>query len=107
MTRLITDPNLPVLGSANYDDNLRWKLDKLLRDFSQQVNQLTEGRINAITNADTAAPTTQQHAQGDKVWNSTPAEAGSSNDKYVIIGWICTVSGTPGTWLEIRTLTGN
>lgn len=55
----------------------------------------------------TAAPTTGQHWQGDRARNIAPAEAGSTNSKYVIVGWICTVSGTPGTWLERRTLTGN
>ena len=49
--------------------------------------------------------------QGDKVFKTAPAEAGTTPNKYVIIGSICTVSGTGaspvGTWLEMRTLTGN
>ena len=46
-------------------------------------------------------------AQGDRVRNSTPSEAGAAASKYVVTGWICTVAGTPGTWLPMRTLTGN
>lgn len=74
---------------------------------ARQLNLLSEGRIEAVTNAGTAAPTTGTHFAGDWVRNSAPAEAGSASSKYVISGWICTVSGTPGTWLEQRTLTGN
>lgn len=55
----------------------------------------------------TAAPTAGDWQQGDFVRNSAPVEAGSASSKYVITGWICTASGTPGTWLECRTLTGN
>lgn len=54
-----------------------------------------------------AAPTTLAWLQGDRRFNDTPAEAGSAASKYVVTGWICTVAGTPGTWLEMRTLTGN
>jgi hypothetical protein len=41
----------------------------------------------------TAAPTTGDWARGDKVFNSTPA-AGQPK------GWVCTVTGTPGTWVS-------
>lgn len=36
-------------------------------------------------------PSSGVHVQGDKVWNDAPA---SGNP----IGWVCTVSGDPGTW---------
>ncbi|GCL71801.1 hypothetical protein PN4B1_17060 [Paenibacillus naphthalenovorans] len=38
-----------------------------------------------------AAPTTGTWAVGDKVWNAAPAAGG-------YIGWVCTTTGTPGTW---------
>lgn len=38
-----------------------------------------------------AAPTSGNWAQGDIVWNKTAASGGYA-------GWICTASGTPGTW---------
>ena len=75
--------------------------------MAQQVNALSEGRLVATYNAYTAAPTSGTWAKGDYIKNSTPAEAGSVSSKYVILGWVCTVAGTPGTWLQTRTLTGN
>jgi hypothetical protein len=39
----------------------------------------------------TAAPTTGYWVQGDIVYNTTPASAG-------FIGFVCTVTGSPGTW---------
>lgn len=60
-----------------------------------------------ISGRGTAAPTTGTWAKGDVALNSNPVEAGSAASKYVITGWICTVAGTPGTWLPMRSLTGN
>lgn len=45
----------------------------------------------------TAAPTLGTWAQGDRVWNSA-ATVGQP------IGWICTVSGSPGTWVAMANL---
>jgi hypothetical protein len=42
--------------------------------------------------ANSAPPTTGTWFQGDIVWNSAPVEGGN-------VGWVCTVGGTPGTWL--------
>lgn len=38
-----------------------------------------------------AAPTTGTWTRGDIVYNSAPSSAG-------YVGWVCTASGTPGTW---------
>lgn len=62
------------------------------------------GRLIAVNGG---APVAGTWTRGDRVFNNTPAEAGSDGSKYVITGWICTLGGTPGTWLEMRTLTGN
>lgn len=78
-----------------------------LRDTAKQVNAISEGRLEAFYNAATAAPTTGDHARGDYIKNSEPSELGSASSKYVIEGWLCTVSGTPGTWVQKRFLTGN
>lgn len=83
------------------------RLTGLWFDAAQQVNALSEGRITAATNADTAAPTTGVWHAGDVVRNSAPAEAGTAGSKYVITGWLCVASGEPGTWVEQRCLTGN
>ena len=85
----------------------RQVFSEILRDIERQVNEFVEGRVAAVTNASTAAPTTGLHNKGDFVRNSTPSEAGAGGSKYVIVGWICSVAGEPGTWLECRTLTGN
>ena len=78
-----------------------------LKEHAAQVNAVSEGRMAGTYNAQTAAPTTGTWAIGDYIKNSAPAEAGSAASKYVILGWVCTVSGTPGTWLQCRALTGN
>lgn len=39
-----------------------------------------------------AAPTTGLHARGEVVWNNAPSASGN-------VGWVCTVTGTPGTWV--------
>lgn len=82
-------------------------MQRELREHALQVNMLSEGRISAANNASTAAPTTNQHAQGDFVRNSAPVEAGAASSKYVVFGWVCVASGTPGTWVQCRFLTGN
>lgn len=54
----------------------------------------------------TAAPVAGAYLQGDRVLNKQPTVAGGAGSQYTIIGWICTVSGSPGTWVEMRALTG-
>lgn len=63
--------------------------------------------VKNTTFTHTAVPTAGNWVVGDFVRNSSPAEAGGAGSKYIISGWICTVSGTPGAWLEARVLTGN
>ena len=75
-------------------DTPRW-LAESLEDIANQVNGLSTGAIYSTYNAYTAAPTTGTYAQGDFVKNSAPT-GGSPT-----IGWIFTVSGTPGTWVAV------
>jgi hypothetical protein len=82
-------------------------LTRLLRENATQVNLLSEGYVQAATNAGTAAPTAGTFNQGDFVRNSAPAEIGAPGGKYIVTGWTCVAAGTPGTWLEARALTGN
>lgn len=74
------------------------RLVDLHRDIARQVNGLSEGKIEARYSAQSSVPTTGTHAQGDIVWNTTPTEQGSAPNTYVVLGWVCTVGGTPGTW---------
>lgn len=85
------------------------QLTDLHRQIGAQLNQLSEGQIQAVTNAATAAPTggVVAYQQGDKIWHSAPVEAGAPGAKYVIIGFVCVAAGSPGTWLQMRVLTGN
>ena len=46
---------------------------------------------NVIMGAYAAAPTTGAHVIGTVIFDSAPAASG-------FIGWVCTASGTPGTW---------
>jgi hypothetical protein len=78
-----------------------------LQAIVRKVNGMSDGRLYATDAVATVAPTTGTWARGDFVRNSAPSETGSASSKYVVIGWICTVAGTPGTWLQVRTLTGN
>lgn len=98
----IQPPLLPQSGTADYDAQLNRALTDYFRLIEQQVNQLTEGQIAAVTNAATAIPTAAAQV-GDFIRNSNPTEAGSVSSKYVIIGWVYTATG----WKECRCLTGN
>lgn len=107
--RISKDPRftpLPLTATAS-ERNLRIRLEEMLRDIANQLNNLTEGRIAAITNSTTSFPTAGTYNQGDFVKNSVPTELGTAGNKYTLDGWRCVASGTPGTWVEVRTLTGN
>lgn len=80
---------------------------RLLRYAENLVNNLAEGRATARYQSSAAVPTTGIYAQDDIVWKSACSEQGTAGSKYVIIGWICTAGGTPGTFKEMRVLTGN
>lgn len=60
----------------------------------------------------TAAPTAGAWLRGDFVRNvnatsgSTQSIAGATPE-YVVLGWLCTTAGSPGTWRQCRVLTGN
>jgi lysophospholipase L1-like esterase len=51
--------------------------------------------LRSLKNYDVAAPTTGTWVKGSIVWNSNPVAAPASP-----IGWVCTSSGTPGTWYQ-------
>lgn len=105
--KLNENPLLPVNTESEYDKRLAQVLYPLLKAIAIKVNMLAGGVFGGTDAIGTAPPTGGSHAQGDEVLNSNPTELGTAGSKYVIRGWICTVSGTPGTWVQIRTLTGN
>ena len=81
-------------------------LKKAVDSIVQQLNQLTEGYIVCVTNAQTTAPSSGDYQPGDFVKNSDRSELGSSGDKYILDGWECATS-SPLTWYERRFLTGS
>jgi hypothetical protein len=85
------------------DSRLAALLDQTLQAHARKVNAMASGTLSAIDGLGTAAPTTGTWAKGDIVRNSNPVQAGSVGNAYVVAGWICTTSGTPGVWTEVRT----
>lgn len=105
MSKLVLDLMVP----PEYD---RSKLAEIVRVLCNQVNQLSEGRLNARYNAQVSVPsgTAAAYAVGDFVPDSHCTVRGSIAPgvaaSFVRIGWICTASGTPGTFQEVRVATG-
>ncbi len=85
----------------------RQAIAEILRDIETQINNLSECNLVANYNAQNAAPISGRHAAGDFVRNLSPSELGTAPDSYIVYGWICTVSGEPGTWRECRFTIGN
>lgn len=82
-------------------------LQRELREHAVQVNGLSEGRLAAEYGAVPTVPTTGTFARGDFVRNSLPSEAGTAGSKFVVFGFLCVADGTPGTFVQMRFLTGN
>ena len=81
-------------------------LSQLLPTFARQINKVSEGQISGAYNALTSAPVTGTYAQGDYIRNKATQVLGAAGSQYVVKGWICVDSGTPGTWVEDRGVTG-
>lgn len=98
------DPRLPQTDAPL---DLRRHLTDYFRTVASQVNSLSEGAVQASYNAMSAAPVTGVYARGDYVRNVAPAELGAAGSKYVITGFLCVTAGSPGTFVQCRSLTGN
>lgn len=101
----------PILPQTNAppespEGRLLFRLERELQSLKSANKGVYENRL-AAHNSAIAAPTGNTWAKGDIVLNSNPAEAGAGGSKYVTWAFICVSGGTPGTWLEMRTLTGN
>jgi hypothetical protein len=84
---------------------------QIIRSICQQVNILSEGRIEARYQSQVSSPVSVSAAVGDIVWDSNCTVTGSVAPgvaaSYVRLGWVCTVeSPTNATWQEMRVLTG-
>lgn len=105
--RLSSEVQLPQNPDTAYSRELVFQLKTIFRALTQKINAMADGRLSALDTTATAAPTTGSWAQGDQVRNSNPTELGTAGSKYVVVGWIATAGGTPGTWVAMRVLTGN
>lgn len=104
----IQKPQLPQApANDKFGSDLVFKVKQILANVIDQLNNLSEGQVSATTNASTAPPTTGTYQQSDYVRNSAVTELGTAGSKYVITGWVCVSAGTPGTWRQCRSLTGN
>lgn len=86
-------------------------LQRLLAEFAQQVNGISEGQMQARTNASASMPSSGSYANGDFVAKKPIAEAGGGGSKYVILGWLRLTNSAAHVlntdWVEARVLTGN
>ena len=98
--------NLEQFVQEKYDRGL---MIEAMRQLEDAINRLSEGRIYQHHNAATAAPTgaTVSYQLGDRIKNTTPTELGTAGSKYIVAEFICVAAGNPGTWREMRVLTGN
>ena len=74
------------LENSTVDGNTVWNSNGDIVDTSS-----TTLLANATIGRYSAAPTTGTWKRGTVIYNSAPASAG-------FVGWVCTASGTPGTW---------
>jgi hypothetical protein len=83
-------------------------MTEMVRQIEDAINRLSEGRIYQNYNAASAAPSgsTVAYQLGDFIKNLSPTPTGGAGSEYVILGWVCTAAGSPGTFEEVRTLTG-
>lgn len=72
--------------------------------FGWPIQKIENGRRYMYA---AAAPNADAWSLGDETINTNPSEQGAASSKYVTGKWICVVAGSPGTWVEMRSLTGN
>lgn len=105
--KLIENPQLPIGPDGAYARDLNFALSQIFRVIAQKVNLIADGRISGSDFVADSVPTTGTFRPGDFIRNSAPVEAGTAGGKFVNLGWVCTVGGSPGTLLPCRVLTGN
>ncbi len=96
---IIVNRYAPVLGGpSSVDSNVFWMCKTNPTCSANPINPsewYRFGQLSTKVRAEKSSiPTTGTWTVGDFFWNTNPA----SNN---ILGWICTVAGTPGTWVPI------
>jgi len=90
MSKIVSDPRLPVVK----DEKIRPLTQRLYELFRQYA--IAHNKSYMWDTEGTAAPTTGTWAVSQTCKNTSPIGTGA-----LVIGWICTTSGTPGTWVSI------
>lgn len=75
--------------------------------FNNEMKITLNDSISNSNDFHIAPPTQGNWNRGDVVKNYRPVEQGTSGSLFIIDGWTCTTSGTPGTWVENKIMTGN
>lgn len=98
--------NLEQFVQGEYD---RGMMTEMVRQIEDAINRLSSGAIYQNYNATSSTPSgvTVSHSVGDFVKNAVPTELGTAGSMYIVLGFLCVASGTPGTFREVRALTGN
>ncbi len=52
-------------------------------------------------------PSTGTWEAGDRIMNPRPRIRGKAPDRYVVTGWLCVESGTPGKWVSLISRVGD
>jgi len=103
------DPTLVYRLEAEYS---KTRFTEIIRAITQQINDLSEGKMRAHHNAQATVPTgaAASYATGDITRDShcivQASIAPGVAAHYVRLGWITTAPGSPGTQVEMRFFTG-
>ena len=97
------------IGAQIPAKNDRNTIADIIRAICTQSNVHAEGRISGRYTANSVVPSGSavSYAVGDISWNSNPTVVsgtitGSLVGSYVVLGWVCTAPGSPGTQKELR-----
>ncbi|MGM0877123.1 MAG: glycosyl hydrolase family 28-related protein [Bacillota bacterium] len=96
--------------SGDFEHVTRITGDKLITKNIQAKYIFSTNGSNKLdwgTNSPEKDASAVSWTKGDQRINTNPVEFGENGSKYVIEGWKCISSGTPGKWVEMRALTGN
>lgn len=75
--------------------------------YNNEMKKTINDSISNSNDFHIAPPTKGDWVRGDVVKNYRPVEQGKAGSLFIIDGWTCLTTGTPGTWIQNKILTGN